>query len=110
MMSIEDILKTEWSPKFESIRKNMMVVSYYKYGSIKENHSKENNHMDAVQNIKIRLEKYLATGNTEFLCDVANFAMIEFMNPQVAGAYYKGTDSGYCEVSGFGVNEIKNFK
>ena len=29
--SINDILKTEYSEKFDEIRKNMMVVSHFKY-------------------------------------------------------------------------------
>lgn len=38
--SINDILKTEYSEKFDKIRKNMMVVSYFKYGSMKDNYDK----------------------------------------------------------------------
>lgn len=32
----EDILRTEYSEKFDNIRKNMMIVSYYKYGPLKK--------------------------------------------------------------------------
>ena len=38
--------------------------------------------MNAIENLKIRLQKYLDTGNTEYLADVANFAMLEFMKPK----------------------------
>lgn len=38
--SIEDILKTEYSERFDKIRKDMMVMSYYKYGSMKDNYDK----------------------------------------------------------------------
>lgn len=73
--SIEDILKTEYSKRFDEIRKDMMVMSYYKYGSMKENYDKFKC-MDALGNIEKRIQKYKETGNTEFLADVANFAMI----------------------------------
>lgn len=53
-----------------------------------------------------RLEKYKETGNTEFLADIANFAMIEFMYPQHLDADYIATDGGACEIEGFGINEI----
>ena len=101
----ERILKTEYSNKFDSIRKDMMIMSYYKYGPLQTNHGKEN-HMDAIANLKLRLAKYEETGNTEYLCDVANFAMIEFMSPQKENAVYVGTDNSNCKLEGFGINEI----
>ena len=103
----EDILRTEYSEKFDNIRKNMMIVSYYKYGPLKDNYGKYKC-MNAIENLKIRLQKYLDTGNTEYLADVANVAMLEFMNPQIEGASYKPTDNPDCELSGFSINEIRN--
>ena len=64
--------------------------------------------MDAIGNIRKRLDKYEETGNTEFLADIANFAMIEFMCPSIPGAHYEKTDFGACETVGFGILELKN--
>ena len=50
----EDILRTEYSEKFDNIRKNMMIVSYYKYGPLKDNYGKYKC-MNAIENLKIRL-------------------------------------------------------
>lgn len=108
-MSPGEILKTEYSEEFDRIRKIMMIMSFYKYGPLQENYKQEKC-LDAIGNLKKRLEKYEETGNTEFLADIANFAMIEFMYPQHPKAHYKPTDSGACEVVGFGVNEIKNWE
>jgi hypothetical protein len=108
-MSTEDILKTEYSTEFDRIRKNMMVVSYYKYGAMEENYKYEKT-IDAIGSLEKRLQRYKDTGNTEFLADIANFAMIEFMYPQHEKAHYKPTDNGACEIEGFGVNEAKNFQ
>jgi len=74
-MSSEEILKTEYSQLFDNIRKNMMVMSYYKYGAMEENYKTEKT-IDAIGSLKKRLQKYEETGNTEFLADIANFAMI----------------------------------
>mgnify|MGYP006886749069 FL=1 len=104
----QKILKTEYSEKFDEIRQNMMIMSYYKYGPLKDNYGNYKC-MNAIENLKIRLQKYIDTGNTEYLADVANFAMIEFMNPQIEGACYKPTDNPDCELSGFSINEIRNF-
>lgn len=105
-MDLNEILSTEYSEKFDEIRKNMMVVSYYKYGAVKDNY-KIYKTIDAIKSLKKRLDKYKETGNTEFLADIANFAMIEYMYPQHPDAHYNGTDDGACEIEGFGINEIK---
>lgn len=105
----EKILKTEYSEKFDNIRKNMMVMSYYKYGPLKDNYGKYKC-MNAIENLKIRLNKYLETGNTEYLADVANFAMLEFIHPSIEGASYKPTGDPECEIVGFAINELRNYK
>lgn len=105
----EDILSTEWSYRFEKLQKSAMIMSYYKYGPIKKNHGEnDNNLMDAVVNLEKRLDMYKKTGNTEFLVDVANFAMIEFMSPQHPNSHFKGTDSDAVELVGFGINQIRD--
>lgn len=103
----EKILKTEYSERFDEIRKNAMIVSYFKYGAIKENYDTFKC-IDAIGNIEKRLEMYKKTGNTEFLADVANFAMIEFMYPSIEGAKYTPTATDACELVGFSINEIRN--
>lgn len=105
-MEIDDILKTEYSPDFDQIRKNMMAVSYYKYGPLKDNYKKHKT-INAIGSLEKRLAKYKETGNTEFLADIANFAMIEFMQPQHPDAHYTPTDDGACEIDGFGINSLK---
>ena len=102
------ILNSEYSQRFDTIRKNMMIMSYYKYGPLKDNYDKFKC-MDALENIENRIQKYKETGNTEFLADVANFAMIEFMYPSIEGAKYTPTDSGACDIAGFSINEIRQF-
>lgn len=108
MESYNKILSTEYCPEFDEIRKHMMVTSYSKYGPLKDNYDTYKC-MDALSNIDKRIQKYKETGNTEFLADVANFAMLEFMHPSIAGARYTPTDSGACDIVGFSVNEIRDF-
>lgn len=49
--------------------------------------------VDALKSAELCVDKYRKTGNTEYLCDAANYLMFEFMYPQVPGAYFKATDS-----------------
>ena len=83
---MKDILKSEYSEKFDTLRKNRMEVSFHKYGPVKENYG--NKLVKAVDNLRARLDLYDRTGNTEYLADVANFAMIEFMYPQHPKAHF----------------------
>lgn len=89
-MTPQDVLKTEFSEDFTQHMKNAMVVSYYKYGAISEGFPDK---VDAVGSLMQRLREYTKTGNTEYLVDVANFAMIEFMHPRHPEAHYTPTDS-----------------
>jgi nitrate reductase assembly molybdenum cofactor insertion protein NarJ len=83
---MSSILSSEYSGKFDELRKNRMIVSYHKYGPVKENYGQKL--VNAIDNLKKRLALYEETGNTEYLCDVANFAMIEFMYPQHEKAHF----------------------
>lgn len=90
MVSRESILRIEYSERFDEIRKNMVEVSFHKYGPAKKNFASFR--VDTIASLERKLSRYKKTGNTEFLADVANYAMFEFMYPQKEGAFYKPTD------------------
>ena len=109
MTEAEKILQTEYSNLFDELRKNRMVVSFYKYGALKINAGDKL--VDEMESLKLRLKKYESTGNTEFLIDIANFAMIEFMYPQHPKAFFKATDSDESTgLVGMSIMEIKRLK
>lgn len=60
--------------------KSRMVISFYKYGPVIDNYG--SCCVNAMGSMYKRIRKYSQTHNTEWLVDVANFAMIEFMCPQ----------------------------
>ncbi len=80
----------EVSPMFLQGMGNRMTVSFFKYGPLADAYPTK---VSALTSLQTRIAKYLETGNTEFLIDAANFAMIEFMQPSLPGAYFVGTDS-----------------
>lgn len=47
----------------------------------------------AIDSAEERLRLYRETGNTEWLVDLANFAMIEFMHPSHPQAHFRATGS-----------------
>lgn len=88
----EQILGRDWSPRFIELMQNRIVTSHYKYGWMSENYP--TGLVDAMESLEKRLALYRETGNTEWLVDAANFAMIEFMYPQHPRAHFRATDSG----------------
>ena len=79
MPNIAKILKDEFSEGFVAAMKSRMVQGYFKYGSI---HDKDRT-VDDLVCLRQRLKRFEADGNTEWLVDAANFAMIIFKkNPQ----------------------------
>lgn len=100
---------TEYSDRFDELRQNRCEMSYYKYGSAKENFAKKR--VDALKSHDLCIKKYLETKNTEYLCDAANYLMFEFMYPQLDGAYFKATDSGESAgIHGMSVKEIEKWR
>lgn len=81
---------TEVSREFLQGMADRMGVSYCKYGALADAYP---HRVDAIQSLKVRLDKYERTGNAEWLMDVANFAMIEFLRPKHPDAHYRATDS-----------------
>jgi len=107
-LSVEQILSTEFSEEFVQGMRQRMIMSYYKYGPVKKDYGDKL--INAVKSLEMRLQKYKDTGNTEYLMDVANFAMIEFMFPQHLNAFYRATDSSESPgVHGMGIAEIERF-
>lgn len=83
-------INKEYSAEFDKKRKDRVMVSFYKYGPARENFG--GGRVDAVGSLELCLEKFKKTGNTEYLLDVANYAMFRYMYP-LPGEYFKSTDS-----------------
>lgn len=90
MDNINDILRRDWSKEFINLMQNRIIVSHYKYGWISQNYPELAKAIDSAEE---RLRLYRETGNTEWLVDLANFAMIEFMHPSHPQAHFRATGS-----------------
>lgn len=99
----------EYSDKFDELRQNRVEVSMHKYGSAQDNFGMKL--VNALESHDLCIKKYLETGNTEYLCDAANYLMFEFMYPQQKGAFFKATGSDESAgISGVSVNELHRDK
>ncbi len=101
---------TEVSETFVRGMRDRMATSFFKYGAVADAYPHK---VNAIESLQARLEKYYDTGNTEWLIDAANFAMIEFMHPSHRRAHFKPTEAGESPGrasydSGLGGDETRN--
>lgn len=89
-MTREEILSKDFSRTFVMKMENAIVTSHFKYGSPQKTYPELAQGYKCIQE---RLELYLKTHNTEYLVDIANFAMLEFMFPAFADSQYIPMDS-----------------
>lgn len=87
---LDALLDTQVSDQFLRGMIARMEMSFFKYGDIRDAYPKR---INAIESLRQRLDKYAETGNTEYLIDAANFAMIEFMLPSRPDAFFAATDS-----------------
>lgn len=81
---------SEFSIPYVQGMADRMGFSYGKYGEVAKAYPEK---VNAIESLKQRLKRYEEDGNTEWLMDVGNFAMIEFMHPRHPQAHYRPTDS-----------------
>lgn len=86
----EALLDQYTSRKFHDLMDNRMMVSHYKYGDSRLAYPEK---VNALKSLRERLALYLETGNAEWLVDVANMAMLEFMHPSLPNAHFSAKDS-----------------
>lgn len=86
----EQILSRDFSESFIQKMRNAIEMSHYKYGWANKTYPEL---AQAYKCIQQRLELYEKTHNKDYLVDVANFAMLEFLYPAFLDAAYTPTDS-----------------
>ena len=84
------MLKSEYSEQFDKERKYRIEISYFKYGSARDNFG--SGRVDALATAEKCLEAFKKDHNTEHLIDVANYMMFRFMYP-MPGEHFTPTDS-----------------
>ena len=82
--------KSEYSEQFDKERKYRVQLSFYKYGSARDNFG--SGRVDALETAQRCLDAFGKDKNTEHLVDAANYLMFRYMYP-MPGEYFKATDS-----------------
>lgn len=84
------ILAGEYDDNFDKKRKGKIAVSYYKYGSARDNFAY--GRVDAFETAQLCMDAFRKDHNLEHLVDAANYLMFRFMYP-LPGEFYTDTDS-----------------
>jgi len=97
-MNLEELRRTEWSKEFETLMRNRLVMGALRYGRLG---AKDKPKYDRVNEIKKRLKKYENSGNLEYLVDIANMALIEFVESNHVNKHFSAIDDGeHTEING----------
>lgn len=80
---------TEYSEEIDRLRKNRVMVSYYKYGPAAKNFGE--GRVDALKSAKAQIDTFEKDHNTERLVDAMNYLMFRIMWP-LPGEHFEATD------------------
>lgn len=97
----EQILSRDFSDEFVVKMKNAIEMSHHKYGWASKTYPEL---AQAVKCIQDRVDAYNKTHNKDYLVDIANFAMLEYMYPMYSDAHYTPGDSDKSVGLGGGIS------
>jgi uncharacterized protein YyaL (SSP411 family) len=91
-ITLEEIVKelhaTTWDTQFLEYMFNRLIMGRLRYGPKKANAPK----YDYAGSIEGKIKLYKETGNTEYLVDIANYAMLEFRHGAHPSKHFSSTD------------------
>lgn len=90
-LSLNQLQSTEWSSLFETLMRNRLIMGAYRYGRMGV---KGKPQYDRVQAIRRCIRDYNETGNLECLVDVANLALVEFVEGDHPRRNFHAKDDG----------------
>ena len=91
VVTYEELKVSEWSKEFEELMRNRLIMGALRYGRIGASGKPKYERTNPM--IK-RLNKYAETGNKEFLVDVANLCLLEFVECSHPNEHFDSIDDG----------------
>lgn len=90
-MSLQELQKSEWSELFEQLMRNRLVMGAFRYGRLG---AEGKSQFDRVEYMERCLQKYKETGNLECLVDIANLALVEFVEGKHPQRHFHTEEDG----------------
>lgn len=86
------IIKTQWSPEFERLMRNRLIMGAIRYGGLASVSSINKPQYDRITSIINRLQEYQESGNQEHLVDAANLCLVEYVEGDHPRKHFKAQD------------------
>ena len=87
--TLADLEASEWSPEFERLMRNRLIMGALRYGKI---NAPGKTPYARVPSIQRRLAAYDRSGNLELLVDVANLCLLEFVEGRHPLRHFRALD------------------
>lgn len=87
-----ELRETQWSSKFEELMRNRLIMGALRYGNVLGTVDKSK--YDLVHSIERRVRLYKESDNAEYLVDIANYALLEFVNESHPKFHFEMIDDG----------------
>lgn len=92
---MEELRETEWSPEFEKLMRNRLIMGSLRYGRMGHGSiPKGKPRYDRVNSIIKRIKMFEETANAEFLVDCANFCLLLYEERDHPNFHFKSIDDG----------------
>lgn len=96
------VLEENWSPTFERLMRNRLMVGALRYGLISQQKKKRKTGVawDVLKPIQDKVAAYERTGNTEYLVDAANYLLLVFELDEHPNKHFSTLDDhhDHCEL------------
>lgn len=90
--SLDTLLESQWSPRFETLMRNRLLMGAFRYELFEEKQNDFN--YDCAAEAVVRIQRFKDTGNTEHLVDAANMCLIEFEFSNHPNKHFASIDDG----------------
>lgn len=91
-VALADLRETEWSPKFERLMRNRLIMGSFRYQRFEV--KRKSFDYDCAHEAVVRIERYKQDGNTEHLVDAANMLLLEFEFGRHPRKHFASIDDG----------------
>lgn len=93
--SFRTLASSQWSDTFETLMRNRLQMGLFRYGRLGAKNKPLYNMVDS---IIARARAYQRTGNDELLVDIANLALVEFVEGKHPLKHFSAVDDGqHCK-------------
>lgn len=95
-INLEELKESEWSPEFEKLMRNRLIMGSIRYGRMSHNGVPVAGKpkYDRINSIRRRLNDFEESGNMEHLVDISNLCLLMFEEKSHPNSHFESIDDG----------------